>query len=251
MGLFLSNGGNAGADGEITKIIQGLNVRAGVAPLPEVKRVGVQPPPEQIAQFPFVGTGVVALSHINEMKRYKVYKEIYNVYFSTSTIVEWQPVFTSDIYFNIIIDSLRYCQSNKGLNLIAYVIMPEHIHLVTSNLEEHNLSDIMRDFKRFTSKEISGQLERDSKNLSLKVLKSFANTGKGNTEYKVWQDDFHPEAIYSENFLKQKIDYVHCNPVRRGLVSKPEDWVFSSARNYISNDETIITVDKFLEKIYG
>lgn len=191
------------------------------------------------------------LSHINEMKRYKVYKGIYNVYFSTSTIVEWLPVFTLDIYFNIIIDSLKYCQSNKGLNLIAYVIMPEHIHLVTSNLEEVSLSDIMRDFKRFTSKEISRQLERDNKNLLLGVLKRFAHTGKGNTDYKVWQDDFHPEAIYSESFLQQKIDYVHYNPVRRGLVSKPEEWFYSSARNYLSNDETVITVDKFLEKIYG
>ncbi|MFQ6003322.1 MAG: transposase, partial [Candidatus Zixiibacteriota bacterium] len=159
--------------------------------------------------------------------------------------------FTSDIYFNIIIDSLKYCQSNKGLNLIAYVIMPEHIHLVTSNLEEVNISDIMRDFKRFTSKEISGQMERDNKNLLLEVFKRFAHTGKGNTEYKVWQDDFHPEAIHSESFLQQKIDYIHYNPVRRRLVSKPQDWFYSSARNYISNDETIITVDRFLEKIYG
>ena len=128
------------------------------------------------------------------MKRYKVYKEFYNVYFSTSTIVEWQPVFTSDIYFKIIIDSLKYCQSNKGLNLIAYVIMPEHIHLITSNHEDVTLSDIMRDFKRFTSKEISSQLEKDNKNFLLEVFKRVALTGKGNTEYKVWQDDFHPKG---------------------------------------------------------
>jgi putative transposase len=185
------------------------------------------------------------------MKRYKVYKETYNVYFSTSTIVEWLPVFTSDIYFNAIIDSLKYCQANKGLNLIAYVIMPEHIHLVTSNLEEINLSDIMRDFKRFTSKEISHQLKIDNKHLLLEAMEGFAHKGKGNTEYKVWQDGFHPESIYSEMFLQQKIDYIHLNPVRRGLVSKPENWLYSSARNYISSDETIITVDKFLEKIYG
>jgi putative transposase len=185
------------------------------------------------------------------MKRYRVYKEIYNVYFSTSTIVEWLPVFTSDIYFNIIIDSLKYCQRNKGLNLIAYVIMPDHVHLVTSNLEKVNLSDIMRDFKRYTSREISSQLERDNKNFLLEVFKRSAHIGKGNTEYKVWQDDFHPEAIYSESFLQQKIDYVHFNPVRRELVTKPEDWRYSSARNYYLNDETIIVVDKFLEKIYG
>jgi putative transposase len=167
------------------------------------------------------------------MKRYRIYKDTYNVYFSTSTIVEWLPIFTSEAYFNIILDSLKYCQGNKGLNLIAYVIMPEHIHLVTSNLEEVTLSDIMRDFKRFTSKEISSQLERDKKSILLEVFKRYAHTGKGNTEYKVWQDDFHPEAIYSEAFLQQKMDYVHYNPVKRGLVSRPEDWLYSSARNYI------------------
>ena len=214
--------------------------------------MGVQPPPEQkILKYTHVGTGVVPLSRKNEMKRYKVYQQIYNVYFSTSTIVEWLPVFTSDVYFNIIIDSLKYCQANKGLNLIAYVIMPDHIHLITSNLEKACLSDIMRDFKRFTSKRISHQLQKDNRSFLLEVLERFANKGKGNTEHKVWQDGFHPEAVYSEMFLKQKMDYVHYNPVRRGLVSRPEDWHYSSARNYISNDATIITVDKFLEKIYG
>ncbi len=185
------------------------------------------------------------------MKRYRVYKQNYNVYFSTSTIVEWLPIFSSDVYFKIIIDSLKYCQDNKGLNLIAYVIMPEHIHLVTANLETTSLSDTMRDFKRFTSREISGLLRKDRKKLLLEVLEKAAQIGKGNTEYKVWQDDFHPEAIYSETFLRQKIDYIHQNPVRRRLVSKPEDWAYSSARNYTSNDETLITVDKFLERIHG
>jgi putative transposase len=196
-----------------------------------------------------VGTGAVPLFQKDEMKRYRVYPEDHNVYFCTSTIVEWLPIFSLNVYFRITIDSLKYCQANKGLNLIAYVIMPEHIHLVTSNLETASLSDIMRDFKRFTSKKISGQLRKNHTKVLLEVLEKSAQTGKGNTAYKVWQDDFHPEAVYSEPFLQQKIDYIHQNPVRRGLVSKPEDWPYSSARNYVSNDETVITVDKFLERI--
>ena len=115
--------------------------------------------------------------------------------------MEWLPVFATDVYFRIIIGSLKYCQSHKGLNLIAYVIMPEHIHLITSNLEEVSLSDIMRDLKRFTSKKISSQLKIDNKNSLLEIFERFASIGKGNTEYKVWQDDFHPEAVYSEKFL--------------------------------------------------
>ena len=187
----------------------------------------------------------------SKMKRYKVHRELYNLYFSTSTIVDWLPVFTTDSYFSIIVNSLKYCQSQKGLNIVAYVIMPEHIHLVTSNPEEGSLSDITRDLKRFTSKEITRQLERDNEVSLLNVLQKSAAKGRGNTEYKVWQDGFHPEAIYSETFLNQKVEYIHYNPVRRGLVSRPEEWRYSSARNYTSHDETIIEVDTFLEKTFG
>jgi len=185
------------------------------------------------------------------MRRYKVHRGLYNVYFSTSTIVDWLPVFTTDTYFSILVNSLKYCQIHKGLNIVAYVIMPEHTHLVTSNPEQGSLSDIMRDLKRFTSKEITRQLEKDNAFSLLNVLQKSAAKGIGNTEYKVWQDGFHPEAIYSEKFLKQKVDYIHHNPVRRRLVSKPEEWRYSSARNYLSNDETIISVDTFLEKAFG
>jgi putative transposase len=185
------------------------------------------------------------------MKRYKVHRGIYNVYFSTSTVVDWLPVFTTDTYFSIVVSSFKYCQIHKGLNIVAYVIMPEHIHLVTSNPEEGSLSDIMRDFKRFTSKEITRELEKQNKVSLLNTLQKSAAKAKGNTEYKVWQGGFHPESIYSETFLKQKVEYIHYNPVRRGLVSRPEEWRYSSARNYLLNDESTIKVDMFLEKAFG
>jgi putative transposase len=219
--------------------------------------VGVQPPAEQKVVTPGRDTGFIMLGQglypcpHSTMKRYMVHRGVYNVYFSTSTIADWLPVFATDKYFSIIVKSLRYCQIHKGLNIVAYVIMPEHIHMVTSNPEEGSLSDIMRDFKRFTSNEITRKLERDNKASLLDVLQKSAVKGKGNTEYKVWQDGFHPEAIHSETFLRQKVEYIHYNPVRRGLVSTPEEWRYSSARNYLSNDETIIKVDMFLEKAFG
>jgi REP element-mobilizing transposase RayT len=89
------------------------------------------------------------------MKRYKVYPE-HNLYFTTNTIVSWLNIFTEEKYFRIIIDSLAYCVINKGLLLLGYVIMPNHVHLLTANTESTHLSDIMRDFKHYTS----GQIDR-------------------------------------------------------------------------------------------
>jgi len=86
------------------------------------------------------------------MKRYKIYNNETAFYYSTCTIIAWLPVFQEEKYFNVIIDSLKYCQKNKGLYLLGYVIMPTHLHLITSNSEDTTLSDIMRDFihpKRF------------------------------------------------------------------------------------------------------
>ena len=88
------------------------------------------------------------------MKRYKVYPE-HNLYFTTNTIVSWLNVFTEEKYFRIIIDSLAYCVVNKGLLLLGYVIMPNHDHLLTANTESTNFSDIMRDFKHYTSGQIA------------------------------------------------------------------------------------------------
>ncbi len=88
------------------------------------------------------------------MKHYKIQDDT-NVYFSTCTIVQWQCIFKEEKYFRIIIDSLNYCTENKGLHVIGYVIMLNHLHLITYNTDETRLSNIMRDFKHCTSSEIS------------------------------------------------------------------------------------------------
>ena len=179
------------------------------------------------------------------MNRYKVYDNSYKVYFSTCSIMRWLPVFNSPEYFAVIIDSLKYCQANKGLKLMAYVIMPDHLHMVTSSEEDKSLSDIMRDFKRFTSKAISTLLKKECRIYYLKVFRNYAKLSKEDSIYKVWRDDFYPKVVYSEKFLRQKIDYIHYNPVRKGLVEKPEEWLYSSARNYLLEDNTIIELDDF------
>ena len=143
----------------------------------------------------------------------------------------------------MIIESLKYCQEHKGLYLFGYVIMLNHLHLSTSNAAETNLSEIMRDFKRHTSKRMAEQLEKENERLFLYVFRKAAEKAGKGSRYKIWQDEFHPEAIYSERWFYQKLDYIHNNPVRKGFVTCPEEWKYSSARNWIMNDDSVITLD--------
>lgn len=75
-------------------------------------------------------------------------------YFLTLTVVDWVDVFTRPVYRHIITDSLAYCQREKGLQLHAWVLMTNHLHFIASARAGHHLSDILRDFKRFTSRRV-------------------------------------------------------------------------------------------------
>jgi putative transposase len=165
-----------------------------------------------------------------------------DLYFCTDTIVGWQSVFTSPDSFEIIIKSLDHCRNEKGLRVHGYVIMPNHIHTILS-ARDGNLSDILRDFKRFTSTEISQLLRSVNNQRLLKYFSTAARTvGKGNI-FKIWQSGSHPEAITTPQFFFQKLNYIHDNPVRKGYVARPEHWLYSSARNYLLNDQSILAVD--------
>ena len=164
-------------------------------------------------------------------------------YFCTDVIVGWQYVSTSPQFFDVIINTLKHCQENKGLRVHGFVIMPNHVHTILS-AEQSNLSDILRDYKRYTSKTISGMLQISGANRLTRYFSQAAKTASRGNTYKVWQQGSHPEAITSQKFFVQKLNYIHENPVRKGYVEKPEHWVYSSARNYFLGDDTIIKIDK-------
>jgi putative transposase len=176
------------------------------------------------------------------MSQWKVIPGV-NIHFATTTIVYWQDIFTSEPFFEVIIRSLFYCIQYKGLHVHGYVIMPNHVHYLLSTEPGINLSDVMRDLKTHTSKDISSLLKDDNNQGSLwTVYRSADFDGKGNV-HKVWQDGFHPIAVESEGFFLQKLQYIHENPVRKGFVEKPEHWKYSSARNYKDGDHSIIQIE--------
>lgn len=156
-------------------------------------------------------------------------------YFITITTVSWIDVFTRLNHKYAIIDSLRYCQQQKGLEIYAYVLMPSHLHMMCRSKEGFVLSDIIRDFKKYTSKKIIQNIKEEPESRREWLLDLFSKACvhlKRDQEYKVWQDGYHAEEISSNKFIYQKLNYIHENPVKDKIVEKPEDYIFSSARNY-------------------
>ena len=155
-------------------------------------------------------------------------------YFFTLTVVDWVDIFTRPIYKNIIVDSLKYCQKNKGLELFAWVLMTNHLHLIALSQEGHNLSDFLRDFKKFTSKQISSAIHdapESRKDWMIHRLKFHVNFDE-TRNFQVWKEGNEAKEILSNDFLDQKINYIHQNPVEAGIVYEPEHYVYSSAIDY-------------------
>ena len=171
-------------------------------------------------------------------------------YFITITTVGWIDVFTRLNQKYVIINALKHCQEHKGLEIYAYVLMSSHLHLLCKATEGFSLSDVIRDFKKFTSKKIIQTIITEPESRREWMLDYFEKACehlKRNQQYKVWQDGYHAELIYSNSFIKQKVDYIHNNPVKDKTVSLPEDYYFSSARNYagLDNDLEVILLDLF------
>ena len=158
------------------------------------------------------------------------------IYFLTITVVDWIDVFTRRELCEEIITSLKYCQQHKGLQIYAWCIMPSHLHLVVSVKDGTNtLSDVMRDFKMFTSRRIVQAITEIAESRKDWLLRHFAYAGKYNPkikDYQFWQEGLHPVELTSGKFIEQKINYIHQNPVAAGIVFRAEDYVLSSAAQY-------------------
>ncbi len=167
-----------------------------------------------------------------------------DVYFLTFQIVGWVDIFTRQAYRDVVIESFNFCQIKKGLVLFAYVIMSNHIHIL-AQAENGNLSDIVRDFKNYTSSQFLAILNNGKESRSDWMKLVFEYHGKFKTKQinQIWTHENHAEIIYSQKFIEQKVNYIHNNPVRAQIVSKPEDYIYSSARNY-ANLESILNITK-------
>lgn len=160
-------------------------------------------------------------------------------HFLTATINHWLPLFTRPQTVNIVLESWRFLQQNEGFRLYGYVILENHLHLIAAS---DDLSRDMRRFKSYTARRIIDFLERQQSARLLELLAFFKRAHKQESRYQVWEEGNHPQLIESDAVMRQKLDYIHFNPVKRGYVDRPEHWRYSSARNYLGQEGLIDVV---------
>ena len=159
----------------------------------------------------------------------------YSLYFLTFTVVDWVDVFTRQAYRDIVLESFKFCRENKGLKIWGYVMMSNHVHSIMS-AKNGNLPGILRDMKRHTASHILKAIQSPEESRRDWMMKRFefaARSNVRNTEHQFWKHENYPVELVSEKFIAQKLNYIHMNPVRAGLVERAEDWLYSSARNYL------------------
>lgn len=167
------------------------------------------------------------------------------LYFVSFAVVEWSDVFTRAEYKNMVVDSLNYCVSNKGMEVIAWCIMTNHLHLIFRAIEGILPQNLLGDFKRFTSKALVTAIKENPqesrKELLLRAFKRAAQKSSNVDKYQFWRHDNKPIELWSNKVIREKVNYVHNNPVEEGLVFRPEDYRYSSAVDY--NDEVGLVKD--------
>lgn len=156
------------------------------------------------------------------------------VFFITLTVVGWIDVFSRPAYADILFKNLKYCQEHKGLEVYAYVLMSNHLHLIVSTRDNGNLSNILRDFKSYTAKQILKEIEENKRESRrewlLYLFKRYGQRlGRG---VQFWLPTNHPTDLYSPSVIEQKMNYIHMNPVRARITSEPEHYLYSSAHPY-------------------
>ncbi len=170
-------------------------------------------------------------------------EEFNHTYFFTATILEWKHLLINDKYKDIIVSSLRFLQQNKKVKIFAFVIMPNHIHIVWAINSEFEYSHIKRDFMKYTSQ----MIRMDLFQYHPALLNQFYVCAK-DREYQIWERNSLSVEIFSSKVLEQKINYIHKNPLgdKWKLSVDITDYKYSSAKSYYEN------VDEFgfLEKTF-
>ena len=190
-------------------------------------------------------------------------KEPTDTYFITNTIVEWKNIFLYEPYVKIILKSWKHFQTIRGIVFNAFAIMPSHLHYVMrATTAKYGIVEMQRDFKKYTAKRIidglkyeiehgkfdmcnvfkRGNIKRET---ASELLELFKRIGKySNQQHKIWMPDEKPIVINSDEFMAQKMNYIHMNPVKAHYATEPQDYPYSSARNYYLDDETLFKITR-------
>ncbi|NOS88813.1 MAG: transposase [Methylococcaceae bacterium] len=160
-------------------------------------------------------------------------------HFMTCTVLEWLPVFTRPDTMQIVLDCWRYQREHAALKLYGYVILENHLHFIA---QANDLNKCVHGFKSYTARQILDYLELHHAERLLSRLRFAKRAHKTDREYQFWQEGVHAELIFSEAMMREKLAYIHANPVKRGYVRLPEHWCYSSASHY-AGLESLIEID--------
>jgi len=167
-------------------------------------------------------------------RKYK-FNDQYQLYFVTFAVVNWIDLFIRNEYKNIMLDNWKHCQVEKGLEIYGWCIMTSHIHMIIGTHGD-KLENIMRDMKRHTSIALRQAIEQhpaeSRREWMLGMMKRAGTENNHNSTFQLWRQDNHPIELFDLKILHQKLDYIRYNPVIAGIVEKPEDYLYSSARDY-------------------
>ena len=165
-------------------------------------------------------------------------------YFTTATIVGWTDLFTRELYRDIVLDSIRFCQANQGLNVHAWVLMINHLHMICSFREEKDPGQVLKNLKSFTAmKLVDAIIKNVSESRRENMLATFEAEGQkssSNVRFKIWQHENHPILLDSIFLYNQKLNYLHQNPVTAGFVNEPWFWKYSSAVDYFTEQKGLL-----------
>jgi len=150
-------------------------------------------------------------------------------HFLTCTVLNWMPLFTRPQTSDIILEALRHRQQQDGWKVYGYVILENHLHMI---VQAEDLSAELPRFKSFTARKLIDHLTECRAEHLLRQLAFFRKAHKQDRDYQLWEEGSHPQMIDTEDVLRQKLEYIHQNPVKRGYVDEAEHWRYSSARNY-------------------
>lgn len=178
-------------------------------------------------------------------RKYKI-RDQAELYFVTFTVVNWIDLFIRDTYRDLIVESIKYCQKHKGLEVYAWCIMTSHVHMIVGTNGTGDLVGIIRDMKSYTSRSIRKLLE-DQEALGESrrewMYWMFQRAGlknSNNNDFQLWQQHNQPIVLDSNEIMDQKLDYIHMNPVKAGFVDRPEAWLYSSAADYMNERKGMI-----------
>jgi REP element-mobilizing transposase RayT len=177
-------------------------------------------------------------------------KNIDGCYFVSFATVGWVDVFTRKEYKNVLVENLKYCQREKGLEIFAWCIMSNHVHLIARAAEGFLLHNILRDYKKHTSKvmikAITENKHESRKDWMLSIFSKAGKANSGNEKNQFWRQDNHPIEVWSEDVINQKLTYLHNNPIIEGYVDKAEEYLYSSARDYFYDKHCGLIDIKFI-----